>query len=53
MLQDSSWQAHGRLWQRDRRLVSRGKHANVVTVAMARALAGCMWAMAREVPITP
>ena len=52
MLQDSSWQAHGRLWQRDRRLVSRGKHANVVTVAIARELAGFMWAIAREVSIT-
>jgi hypothetical protein len=31
--------------------MSRGKHAHVVTVAMARELTGFMWAMAKEVPI--
>ena len=46
-LQDLSWKAQVRLCQRDRRLVSRGTHAHVVTVAMARELAGFMWAMAR------
>jgi transposase len=53
VIQDTSWKAQVRLCQRDRRLVSRGKHPNVVTVAMARELAGCMWAMAKEVPVTP
>jgi transposase len=53
MIQDISWKAHVRLCQRDRQLVARGKHANIVTVAMARELAGCMWAIAREVPVTP
>jgi len=53
IIQDISWKAQVRLCQRDRRLVSRGKHANVVTVAIARALAGFMWAIAREVPVTP
>ena len=53
IFQDISWKAQVRLCQRDRRLVSRGKHANVVTVAMARELAGCMWAIARAVPVTP
>ena len=28
------------------------KHANVVTVAIARALAGFVWAIAKEVPVT-
>jgi transposase len=51
-IQDISWKAQVRLCQRYRRLVSRGKHANVVTVAIARELAGFMWAMAREVPVT-
>jgi transposase len=37
---------------RYRRLVAKGKHANVVTGAMARELAGFMWAMAKEVPVT-
>jgi hypothetical protein len=50
MLQDISWQAHGRLGQRSRHLVARGQQAHRVTVAMARALAGCLWAMATQVP---
>ena len=53
IIQDISWKAQVRLCQRSRRLVSRGKHAHVVTVAMARELAGFMWAIAREVPVTP
>jgi transposase len=53
VIQDISWKAQVRLCKRYRRLVARGKHANVVTVAIARELAGCMWAIAREVPITP
>lgn len=52
-IQDISWKAQVRLCKRYRRLVARGKHANVVTVAIARELAACMWAVAREVPITP
>ena len=40
-----------RPWTRDRRLVARGQHANVVTVAMARALVGFMWAIAQQVPL--
>jgi transposase len=51
VIQDISWKAQGRLCKRYRRLVSRGKHANVVTVAMARELTGCMWAIAQEVAI--
>ncbi len=53
IIQDSSGIAHVRLCTRSRRLVSRGQHANVVTVAMARELAGFMGAMARERSITP
>ncbi|MFQ5344162.1 MAG: IS110 family transposase [Anaerolineae bacterium] len=52
-IQDISWKAQVRLCKRYRRLGARGKHANVVTVAIARELAACMWAVAREVPITP
>ena len=51
-IQDISWKAHVRLCKRYRRLAARGKHANVVTVAIARELAGFMWAIAKEVPIT-
>jgi transposase len=42
-----------RLCKRDRRLVSPGKHPNVVTVAIARELTGFMWAIAKQVPVTP
>ena len=52
IIQDISWKAQVRLCKRYRRLVARGKHANVVTVAIARELAGFMWAIAREVSIT-
>jgi transposase len=52
VIQDISWKAQGRLCQRYRRLVSRGKHANVVTGAMARELAEFMWAIAKQVPVT-
>jgi len=51
VIQDIRWKAQVRLCKRYRRLVSRGKHANVVTVAIARELTGFMWAMAKEVPI--
>jgi transposase len=50
-IQDISWKAQVRLCKRSRRLVARGKHANVGTVAMARELAGFMWAIAKEVPV--
>ena len=53
MIQDISWKARVRLCKRYRRLVSRGKHANVVTVAIASELAGFMWAIAKQVPMTP
>jgi len=53
MIQDSRWKAQVRLCTRDRQLVARGKHATIVTVAIARELAGFMGAIAREVPVTP
>jgi len=53
VIQDISWKAQVRLCKRYRRLVSRGQHANVVTVAIARELIGFRWAIAREVPVTP
>ncbi len=52
-IQDISWKAQVRLCKRYRQLLARGKHANVVTVAMARELAGFMWAIAEQVPVTP
>jgi hypothetical protein len=53
VIQDISGQAQGRLCKRYRRLVSRGTHAHVVPVAMARELTGCLWAIAKEVPVIP
>jgi transposase len=53
IIQDISWKAQVRLCKRYRQLIARGKHANVVTVAMARELAGFMWAIAKQVPVTP
>src|ERR671923_2502541 len=51
VIQDISWKAQVRLCTRYRRLVSRGKHPNVVTVAIARELAGFMWAIAKQPPV--
>lgn len=53
IIQDLSWKAQVRLCKRYRQLIARGKHANVVTVAIARELAGFMWAIAKQVPVTP
>jgi transposase len=52
-IQDISWQAQVRLCKRYRRLMARGKHANQVVVAIARELVGVMWAIAKQVPVTP
>jgi hypothetical protein len=51
LIQDISWQAPGRLGKRYRQLVARGNQAHIVTVAMARELAGCMWAIAQQLPV--
>ena len=51
-LHDISWRAQVRLCKRFRRLLARGKHANQVVVAMARELAGFLWAIAKQVPMT-
>jgi transposase len=52
-VQDISWQAQVRLCKRYRKLSARGKHANQVVVAVARELIAFMWAIAKEVPVTP
>jgi transposase len=51
VIQAIRWKAQVRLCQRYRRLGSRGKHAHVVTVAIARELTGFLWAIAQEGPI--
>ena len=50
-IQDISWKAQVRLCTRYRQLVARGKHTNIVTVAIARELAGFMWAIAKQLPV--
>jgi transposase len=52
-IQDISWKAQVRLCKRYRRLLARGKHAHQVVVAIARELAGFLWAMAQQVAVTP
>jgi transposase len=52
-LQAIRGKAHVRRCTRDRRLMARGKHANQVVVAIARALVGFLGAMAQPVPVTP
>jgi transposase len=53
IIQDISWKAQVRLCKRFRRLMARGKHANQVVVAIARELVGFMWAIAKQVAVTP
>ena len=52
IIQDINWKAQVRLCTRDRRLVARGKHANIAIVATARERGDFMWAIAREVSVT-
>lgn len=50
---DIAWQAQLRLCRRYNRLLNRGKHRNVVVIAIAREMAAYIWAIAREVVISP
>jgi len=50
-VRDIAWNAQLRLCHRYRRLIARGKNHNVVITAIARELAGFIWAIARVVPI--
>lgn len=45
-----SWQAQLRLCARYRQMMGRGKNKSVVITAIARELAGFIWAIARQVP---
>ena len=49
-IRDIAWKAQLRLCARYRKLARTGKPANVVTTAIARELAGFVWAIARQVP---
>ena len=50
-VRDIAWNAQLRLCHRYRRLIARGKNHNVVVTAIARELAGFIWAVARAFPI--
>ena len=50
-IRDIAWKGQVRLCARYRRLARTGKPANVVTAAIARELAGFVWAIARQVTI--
>ena len=50
-IREIAWKAQTRLCARYRRLARTGKPANVVTAAIARELAGFVWAIARQVTI--
>jgi transposase len=52
-IQALSWKAQVRLCQRSRQLSAHGKHPNQVVVAIARELSAFLWAIARELPLTP
>jgi transposase len=51
-LQAISGKAQRRLCPRDRRLIARGTQATPVVVAIARELGGCLWAIAKQMPVT-
>jgi transposase len=51
IIQDIRGQAQVRRCKRYRRLVARGAHAHVGTVAIAREWRGVLWAIAQEVPL--
>src|ERR1700726_3078092 len=51
-IRDIAWKGQVRLCARYRRLARTGKPANVVTTAIARALTGFVWAIARQVAVT-
>jgi transposase len=50
---DIAWQAQLRLCRRYQRLIKRGKHYNLVVTAIAREMIAYIWAIAREVVLTP
>src|SRR6516162_1702608 len=51
-IREIAWKAQLRLCARYRKLARSGKPANVVTAAIARELAGFVWAIARQVTVT-
>lgn len=50
---DIAWQAQLRLCRRYQRLMQRGKHRNLVVAAIAREMIAFIWAISREVVLSP
>jgi len=50
---DIAWQAQLRLCRRYQRLIQKGKHRNLVVAAIAREMIAYIWAISREVVVTP
>ncbi len=50
---DIAWQAQLRLCRRYQRLMQKGKHRNVVVTAIAREMIAYIWAISREVVVSP
>ena len=50
---DIAWKAQLRLCRRYQRMSQRGKHLNLIVTAIAREMAAYMWAISREVQLTP
>ena len=50
---DLAWQAQLRLCRRYARLMHRGKHRSIVVTAIAREMIAYIWAISREIVLTP
>ena len=50
---DIAWKAQLRLCKRYKKMIAKGKHYNLVVIAIAREMIAYIWAIAREVVLTP
>ncbi|MBB1293672.1 IS110 family transposase, partial [Pseudoalteromonas sp. SR41-4] len=50
---DIAWKAQIRLCKRYKKMIAKGKHYNLVVTAIAREIIAYIWAIAREVVLTP
>ena len=50
---DISWKAQIRLCKRYKKMIAKGKHYNLVVTAIAREMIAYIWAIAKEVVLTP
>ncbi|BED89297.1 IS110 family transposase [Pseudoalteromonas sp. MM1] len=50
---DIAWKAQLRLCKRYKKMIAKGKHSNLVVTAIAREMIAYIWAIAKEVVLTP